>query len=66
MDDLIDVYNRFFDIDHQKDLHEKTVRVFEIFNQNRSSKLSFDGFLNAITMMNHDLPRNDRIDYLIR
>jgi hypothetical protein len=28
--------------------------------------LSFDEFLNVVVMLNHDMPRRDRIDFLIR
>ncbi|CAF3892693.1 unnamed protein product [Rotaria sp. Silwood2] len=66
MNEFLNVYIRLFGEESQQDLQQQTVRAFETFDRDRSSTLSFDEFLNAIIMMNHDIPRIDRIDYLIR
>ncbi len=31
----------------------------------RTDSLSFNAFISAVAMMNHDMPRRDRIDYLV-
>ena len=49
-----------------RDLKEQTARIFRTFDRDNSSSLSFEEFLGVIVMMNHDMPRKDRFDYLIR
>ncbi|CAF3454428.1 unnamed protein product [Rotaria sp. Silwood1] len=66
MNEFVNVYTRLFGQERHQDLQQQTVRAFETFDRDRSGTLSIDEFLNAIVMMNHDIPRIDRIDYLIR
>ena len=61
-------YKKFPGSQHQssRDLKEQTARIFRTFDRDNSSSLSFEEFLGVIVMMNHDMPRKDRFDYLIR
>jgi Ca2+-binding EF-hand superfamily protein len=47
-------------------MQQQIPRIFRTFDRDGSGTLSFDEFLSAIVMMNKNMPRTDRIDYLIR
>lgn len=49
-----------------RDLKEQTARVFRTFDRDNSGGLTFEEFLGAVVMMNHNIPRRDRFDFLIR
>ena len=66
MQEFANVYSRFPGARNQPNLQQQIPRIFQTFDRDRSGSLSFDEFLNAVVMMNHDMPRRDRIDYLIR
>ncbi|CAF2882879.1 unnamed protein product [Rotaria sp. Silwood2] len=40
-------------------------RIFRTFDRDGTGKLSFEEFLSAVVMMNHDMPRRDRIRFLV-
>ena len=60
-------YKKFPGSQHQssRDLKEQTERIFRTFDRDNSGGLSFEEFLSAAIMMNHNIPRKDRFDYLI-
>lgn len=60
------VYIRLFGEGSMQNVQQQTNRIFQTFDRDRTGTLSFDEFLSAIVMMNHNVPRRDRIDYLIR
>jgi hypothetical protein len=66
MNEFANVYSRFPGARNQPDLQQQITRIFQTFDRDRTGSLSFDVFLSAVVMMNHDMPRRDRIDYLIR
>lgn len=66
MNEFANVYSRFPGAGNQRDLQQQIPRLFQTFDRDRSGGLSFDEFLSAVVMMNHNMPRRDRIDYLIR
>ncbi|UJR16286.1 hypothetical protein I4U23_003192 [Adineta vaga] len=41
-------------------------RIFRSFDRDNTGSLSFDEFLNAVTMLNHNMPRRDRIQHVIQ
>ena len=41
-------------------------RIFRTFDRDNTGSISFDEFLNAMIMNNHNMPRQDRIGYVIR
>jgi len=47
-------------------MQQQIPRLFRTFDRDNSGALSFDEFLSSVVMMNRDMPRRDRIDYLIR
>jgi Ca2+-binding EF-hand superfamily protein len=47
-------------------MKDQAVRIFRAFDRDHNGTLSFDEFLNAIVLMNHQTPQNDRIDFLIQ
>jgi Ca2+-binding EF-hand superfamily protein len=61
-------YKKFPSTDKQKsrDMNDQIVRVFRTFDRDGSGGLSFEEFLGVAIMMNHDMPRRDRIEFLIR
>jgi len=66
MNEFANVYSRFPGARNQRDLQQQISRIFQTFDRDRTGGLSFDEFLSAVVMMNHDMPRRDRIDCLIR
>lgn len=67
MNEFANVYSRFPGAArNQGNLQRQIPRLFQTFDRDRTGSLSFDEFLDAVVMMNHDMPRRDRIDYLIR
>ena len=66
MNEFANVYSRFPGSKNQGNMEEQIRRVFQTFDRDRTGSLSFDEFLNGVVMMNHDMPRRDRIDFLIR
>lgn len=47
-------------------MQQQIDRAFRSFDRDNSGGLSFDEFLSATVMMNHDMPRRERINYLIQ
>ena len=47
-------------------MQQQIPRIFRTFDRDGTGALSFDEFLSAVVMMNHDIPRRERIDHLIR
>ncbi|CAF0852160.1 unnamed protein product [Adineta steineri] len=47
-------------------MQQQIPRLFRTFDRDRSGALSFDEFLNAIVMMNRNMPRQDRINFLVQ
>ncbi|UJR30227.1 hypothetical protein I4U23_017765 [Adineta vaga] len=47
-------------------MQQQIPRIFRTFDRDNSGKLSFDEFLSATVMMNHNMPRRERINYLVR
>lgn len=66
MNEFANVYIRLFGSRREQNLQQQIARIFRTFDRDNSGTLSFDEFLSGIVMMNHDVPRQDRIDYLIR
>ncbi|CAF1015434.1 unnamed protein product [Rotaria sp. Silwood1] len=61
------IYSRFPGSQSQDSQYMKAQipRIFRTFDRDNSGKLSFEEFLSAVVMMNHDMPRRDRIGFLI-
>lgn len=61
-------YNRFPGAQQQdpRYMQNQIPRIFRTFDRDRSGALSFDEFLSAVIMMSRQVPRRDRIDFLIR
>lgn len=51
---------------NSRDLKQQIDRIFRTYDRDGSNALSFEEFLGAVILMNHDMPRRDRIDFLIR
>lgn len=66
MNEFANVYSRFPGGRNSGNMENQIRRVFRTFDRDRTGSLSFDEFLDAVVMMNHDMPRRDRIDFLIR
>ena len=68
MNEFARFYERFPDAQQQdpRYLKQQIPRIFRTFDRDGSGALSFDEFLNGVVMMNHDMPRRDRIDFLVR
>ena len=66
MNEFANVYSRFPGAGNQQNLQQQIPRLFQTFDRDRSGSLSFDEFLNAVVMLNHNMPRQDRINFLIR
>ncbi|CAF0787252.1 unnamed protein product [Adineta steineri] len=58
------VYARF--AGGQNVSQQQIARVFQTFDRDQSGSLSFDEFLSAAVMMNRNVPRQNRLDYVIR
>jgi hypothetical protein len=68
MNEFANLYNQFPGAGQQdpRYMQQQIPRIFRTFDRDGSGALSFDEFLSAVVMMNHDMPRRDRIDFLIR
>jgi Ca2+-binding EF-hand superfamily protein len=68
MNEFARFYNRFPGAQQQDQryMQQQIPRLFRTFDQDNSGALSFDEFLSAVVMMNHDMPRKERIDFLVR
>ena len=66
INEFANLYARFPGAAQQPNLNQQIQRLFQTFERDRSGRLSFDEFLAAVVMMNHNMPRMDRVDYLIR
>jgi Ca2+-binding EF-hand superfamily protein len=50
----------------QRYMQQQIPRIFRTFDRDNSGALSFDEFLGGVVMMNRNVPRRDRIDFLVR
>ncbi|CAF1638747.1 unnamed protein product [Adineta ricciae] len=68
MQEFIPLYSRLpgVQVYGTERLEEQARRIFRTFDRDHTNTLSFDEFLNVIVLVNHTLPRHDRIGYLIR
>ena len=68
MQEFTQLYNRFPGASQQdpRYMQQQIQRVFRTFDRDNSGALSFDEYLSAVVMMNHSVPRRDRIDFLVR
>lgn len=64
MNEFANVYARFAGGRSAVD-GQQIERIFRTFDRDRTGALSFDEFLSAVIMLNHDMPRRDRIEYVI-
>ncbi|CAF0738002.1 unnamed protein product [Adineta steineri] len=62
--EFANVYARFSG--GQNVSQQQIARVFQTFDRDQSGSLSFDEFLSAAVMMNRNVPRQNRLDYVIR
>src|SRR2546430_14793876 len=64
MQEFSRLYNRFQGAQQQdpRYMEHQIPRIFRTFDRDGSGTLSFDEFLSAVVMMNHDVSRRDRID----
>ena len=60
------LYARFPGAQNQPNLEQQVVRLFQTLDRDHTGTLSFDEFLSAVVMLNHDVPRTDRIQYVIQ
>ena len=68
MREFTQLYSRFPGAQQQdpRYMQQQIPRIFRTFDRDGSGALSFDEFLSAVVMMSRDMPRRDRIDYLVR
>jgi len=66
MDEFAYVYSRFPGARQQGNLQQQIPRIFQALDRDHTGTLSFDEFLSGVVMLNHDMPRTDRIDFLVR
>ena len=66
MAEFANVYSRFPGARNEPNLQQQIPRIFQTFDRDNSGTLSFDEFLSAVTMLNHSVPRQDRINYVIQ
>jgi Ca2+-binding EF-hand superfamily protein len=68
MNEFARLYSRFPGAQQQdpRYMQQQIPRIFRTFDRDGSGALSFDEFLSGVVMMNHNMPRRDRIDFLIR
>ena len=66
LNEFANVYARFPGARQQQNMNQQITRIFKTFDRDGTGKLSFDEFLSAVVMMNHDMPRRERINYLVR
>ncbi|CAF1262571.1 unnamed protein product [Rotaria sordida] len=68
MKEFSKLYSRFPGAQRQDSryMEAQIPRIFRTFDRDGTGTLSFDEFLSGVVMMNHDTPRRDRIDYLIK
>lgn len=68
MNEFIRLYSRLpgTQMKDTNQLKEQASRIFRTFDRDHTNTLSFDEFLNAVVLVNHNTPRYERIDYLVR
>lgn len=66
INEFANLYAQFPGATQQPNLQQQIQRLFRTFDRDQTGRLSFDEFLSAVIMMNHNMPRMDRVDYLIR
>lgn len=68
MNEFIVLYSRLpvARLQTPRQLYDQAVRIFRAFDRDGTGTLSFDEFLDAIVILNRNMPRDDRIDFLIR
>ncbi|CAF0738051.1 unnamed protein product [Adineta steineri] len=66
--EFIRFYTHFPGIEMQDthNINQQARRIFQAFDRDNTNTLSFDEFLNVIVLINHTMPRYDRVEYLIR
>ncbi|CAF1442137.1 unnamed protein product [Adineta ricciae] len=66
--EFMNFYSRFPGAQQQdpRYMQQQIPRIYRTFDRDNSGTLSFDEFLSAVVMMNHNVPRRQRINYLIQ
>jgi hypothetical protein len=68
MREFANLYSHFSGAEKQdpRYMQQQIPRLFRTFDRDNSGALSFNAFLSAVVMMNLDMPRHDRINFLIQ